>query len=328
MKSRTLVALALVLALAPAAFAKSDSLGLIPNDAVTVGVVRLADMRTSPLSGILFQHTDRIAGHGDADLFLTEAGLQPAKDVDVLVVSTVPRTNLGSDANILVAVDGRFNVDRITAALTSRGAVKKNGYYILPDSKEGEDHRQGVVAFPDGHLALMGTEEAVTGALASYAAGGTQFFASSGLGRELSRIDPKATAWALVDVARVQRLSNAPRVPAHGESSALSGALKNMSTVALWATDTGDSLKLAGLGVGNDPETLQLVEDAIRGALAAVRLAAQDKQPDLVPVLRKFEVTHTSNTVAITGAIPAETLKTYVAKQKAMHAAHEGNTSK
>ena len=39
----------LALALAPAAFAKNDAMSLIPNDAVSVGVVRLADMRSSPL---------------------------------------------------------------------------------------------------------------------------------------------------------------------------------------------------------------------------------------------------------------------------------------
>src|SRR5512140_2499220 len=119
MKTRALAALALTLALAPAAFAKSDALSLIPNDAVTVGVVRLADMRTSPLSSMLFQQTDKVTTNGDAERFLTEAGLQPSKDVDVVVVATSPRTNLGAEANVLVAAEGRFNVDRITNALTA-----------------------------------------------------------------------------------------------------------------------------------------------------------------------------------------------------------------
>jgi hypothetical protein len=125
-----------------------------------------------------------------------------------------------------------------------------------------------------------------------------------------------------VDVARAQRLANAPRVPAHGESSGLSTALKNISTVALWATATGDALKLNGLGVGHDAETLGLVEDTLRGALAAVRLAVQDKSPDLVPVLRKFQVSRSNDTVSISGTIPAEVLKTLIAKQRAAHASH------
>jgi hypothetical protein len=321
MKPRLFLAVALALALAPAAFARPDSLALIPNDAVTVGVVRLADMRNSPLSSMLFQQTDKITANGEADRFLAEAGLLPSKDIDVLVVSTVPRSNLSGDANVLIAADGRFDLARIEAALTSRGAVKKNGYFVLPD-KESKSTRSGALAIPDSHLALIGTEEAVAAALANYAAGGTTFLSASGLGREAARIDAKATAWALVDIARAQRLTNAPRVPAHGESSALSSALKHISTVALWATDTGDTLKLNGLGVGHDAETLGLVEDTLRGALAAVRLAVQDKSPDLVPVLRKFEVSRSNDTVSISGSIPAEVLKTLIAKQRAAHASH------
>ena len=54
---------------------------------------------------------------------------------------------------------------------------------------------------------------------------------------------------------------------------------------------------------------------AIRGALAAMRLAVQDKSPELVGVLRKFDVSRTADTVAITGSLPAQTLKDFVAKQ-------------
>jgi hypothetical protein len=321
MKNRTLIALAIAFALTPAVFAKNGALSLIPNDAVTVGVVHLADMRTSSLSSMLFQHTDDVTAHGDAAVFLSDAGLEPSKDVDLVVVTTSPRSNLGAEASLLVAAEGRFNVDRLTTALVSRGAVKKNGYFVLPDSKN-EGDRKGVVAFPDSHLALIGSEDAVTAALANYAGAGTTFLTASGLGREVARIDPKATAWAIIDVARASRIANAPHVPTRESSAALGNALKSMSTIALWATDTGDSLKLNGLGVGHDAETLQLVEDTVRGALAAMRLAVQDKSPDLVNVLRKFEVTHSTDTVAISGTIPAETLKTLMAKKHQAHATH------
>lgn len=318
MKPRTLAVLALALVLAPAAFAKNGALSLIPNDAVTVGVVKLAEMRSSPLSGMLFQHTDDVTTHGDAEKFLTDAGLQPSKDVDMVVVATSPRTNLGTDADVLIAAEGRFNVDALTKALISRGAVRKNGYFLMPQSNDSDNHK-GAAAFPDSGLALVGTEGAVAQALANYTGNGTTFFTASGLGREFSRIDPKATAWAMIDVARASRLANAPRVHS-GQGEALGNALKSMSTIALWATDTGDALKLNGLGVGHDAETLQLVEDTVRGALAAMRLAVQDKQPDLVNVLRKFEVTHSADSVSISGSIPAETIKTLMAKKHQSHA--------
>jgi hypothetical protein len=319
---RQFVALAiLALALAPAAFAKTDAMSLIPNDSVSVGVVRLVDMRSSPLSAALFAQTAHITNDGDSAKFLSESGLQPTKDVDVVVFATSPRTNLGSEADFLIAADGRFNVDRLTSALVARGAVKKSSahgtYFLMPEKDAGNGHR-GVVAFPDSSLALIGSEAAVIEALASRAAGGTTFATTSGLGRDMVRVDPHATAFVLVDVPRAQRITGAPKLGgSSAQSQALGTALKNVSTVAIWATDTGDSLKLSALGLSTDAETLGLVEDTLRGALSAMRLAVQDKSPEMVSLLRKFTVTRTDNSVSISGSVPAETFKTWVAKSQA-----------
>ncbi|MEA2235942.1 MAG: hypothetical protein QOC81_666 [Thermoanaerobaculia bacterium] len=311
----------LALALAPAAFAKNDAMSLIPNDSVSVGVVRLNDMRSSPLSAAIFAQTAHISSDGDAQKFLSEAGLQPTKDVDVVVFATSPKTNLGSEADFLIAADGRFNVERLTSALVARGAVKKtspNGAYFSMPQKSG-DHNRGVVAFPDSHLALIGSEGAVLEALASRASGGTSFATASGLGRDMARVDPRATAFVLVDVPRAQRITGAPKMGSGAQSQAIGAALKNVSTVAIWATDTGDSLKLNAIGLSSDAETLGLVEDTLRGALSAMRLAVQEKSPELVSVLRKFSVSRTDNSVSISGSVSAETFRTWVAKAQQSH---------
>jgi len=257
MKRQFVAAAILALALAPAAFAKNDAMSLIPNDSVSVGVVRLNDMRSSPLSAALFAQTAQMTNDDDAMKFLREAGFQPTKDIDVVVFATSPRTNLGSEADFLIAADGRFNVERLTSALVSRGAVKKSSahgvYYAMPE-KSSKDH-QGVVAFPDAHLALIGSEAAVIEALGSRAAGGTSFLTASGLGRDMVHVDPHATAFVLVDVPRAQRITGAPKMSGHStQSQALGSALKNVSTVAIWATDNGDSLKLSALGLSTDAE--------------------------------------------------------------------------
>jgi len=319
MKRQFLAVAILALALAPAAFAKNDAMSLIPNDSVSVGVVRLADMRSSPLSAALFAQTAHISNDDDAVAFLRDAGLQPTKDVDVVVFATSPRTNLGSEADFLIAADGRFNVDRLTSALVSRGAVKKgsaHGTYFVMPQKSGDSHK-GVVAFPDAHLALIGSEGAVLEALASRATGGTTFATTTGLGRDMGRIDAHATAFVLVDVPRAQRITGAPKMGTGSQSQAIGAALKNVSTVAIWATDTGDSLKLSAIGLSSDSETLGLVEDTLRGALSAMRLAVQEQSPELVSVLRKFTVSRTDSSVSISGSVPAETFKTWVAKSQA-----------
>jgi hypothetical protein len=312
---KSILAAALVALAVPAAFAKNDALSLVPNDAVSVGVVRLADLRTSPLGSTLFKETDKISTDGDAEKFLRDAGLKPTQDVDVVVVATTPRSTLGSEAEVLVALDGRFDVARLTTALTSRGAVKKGDYYVLPEEHVQRDNQKGAVAFPDAHLALIGSETAVARALTARAAGGTTWPRASALGRDMARIDPHATAWVVVDVQRAKRIVGAPKMSTSSpQGQAINSALKSVSTVALWATDSGDSLKLGAFGLSSDTETLGLLEDTLRGALSAMRLAVQDKEPQLVGVLRKFTVARTNDSVTITGSVPAETFKNWAAK--------------
>jgi hypothetical protein len=318
MKKLFLCAAVLALAAAPMALASGGAMSLVPNDAVSVGVVKLAEMRSSPLSGALFQQTAHATMDADAEAFLRDAGLQPTKDVDVVVFSTSPRTSLGNEADVLIAVDGRFNVERLGAALVSRGAVKKGGYFVLPEKHESG--KQPVVSFPDAHLALIGSEESVTEALASRAKGGTSFFTASGLGRDLVRVDPKATAWVLIDVARAQRIVGAPKMKTDSApGAAISSALKSVSTVALWATDTGDAIKLGAFGLAHDTETLELLEDTLRGALSAMRLAVQDKSPELVSTLRRFSVSRSDDSVTVSGSVPAETFREWASK----HSHHE-----
>ena len=310
----TLTAAVAVLALAPETFAATrGALSLIPANATSVGMVRLSDARNSPISRMLFTQTDKVSTDGDAAKFLRDAGLQPSKDIDVVVIASTPQGSLSDETSVLVAAEGRFDVERLSSAILSRGATLKSTatgtYYLFPE-KESTSNR-GAVAFISPTLAVAGSERAVAQALGDNAAGGTNFSEAGGLAREMSRIDPHATAWALVDVARASRMKGAPHVPAqrNGSDQVIASALKSVSTVALSAIDTGDSLKLTATGVSQDDDTRQLLEDTLRGMLSAWRLAVQDKSPQLVSVLRKFTVTNSANAVTISGTLSADNLK-------------------
>lgn len=319
---RTFAVLMAIAALALPVMAKDDALSLVPANAVTVGMVKLSDMRTSPLSGFLFLHMDKMSADGEAAKFLADAGLQPTRDVDTLVVATTPRSTLGSDADVLVVAEGRFQPERLTNALVSRGAVKKGSYIVFPESKdedrEGRDEN-GAVAFLSPSLAVAGNERSVAAAIEARANGGTGFRSRGALGLDLGRVDAKATAWALVDVTRAARLTKGGDInTGKGQSGeALQAAIKTLQTVAVWATDTGDALELGAIGLSSDTETLQLLEDTVRGALSAMRLAVKDKQPELVSVLRRFEINRKSDSITVEGSIPAASLKQMMAKKMA-----------
>ncbi len=311
---RTVVALVAVAALALPAMAKDDALSLVPANAVTVGMVKLADMRTSPLSSLLFEHTDKMSTDGEAAKFLADTGLSPTKDVDTLVIATAPRTNLGTEADVLVLAEGRFNAEKLTAALIERGAIRKGAYLVLPE-EEGE---KPAISFSSS-LVMAGTERAVAAALEARANGGTGFRTRGALGPDLARLDQNATAWALVDVTRAARLTKSGTIHTGKGSSgdALQAALKTVSTLGVWAKDKGDALELGAFGLSSDDETLQLLEDTIRGGLSALRLAVREKAPDMVTVVRRFEVSRNKDAVLVEGSIPAAQLREMMAKKRA-----------
>lgn len=315
---RLFAAAAAVLALSLPAAAADEALSLVPANAVSVGMIRLSDMRTSPLSSLLFEHTDKMSSDGEAEKFLSDAGLSITKDVDVLVVATSPRTALGSESDVVVLAEGRFHVERLTNALVSRGAVRKGALLLLPQNDDDHADRTGAISFASPSLVIGGTETAVTAALEARRSGGTGFLTRGGLGLDFARVDRGATAWALIDVTRAARLAKKGSVhTGHNASGdALQSALRSVSTIAVWATDKGDSLALGATGLSSDAETLELLEDTIRGGLSALRLAAKEKAPDMVSVLRRFEVARSTDAVTIEGSIPAAQLKQMMAKKK------------
>jgi len=328
LSSAAALALASALALPAAARGGSDdALSLVPADAASVGVIHVGDLRSSPLAARLFSDTDKLTVDGDAQHFLDEARLNPKEDVDTVVAAGSPKGAGGSDGWGLVLFEGRFDPAHLSAALVERGATKKStaagDYLLLPDKgANASRHEQGAIAFASTHLVIAGSESAVVAALAQRSAGGTAFRSGAGLGRHLSRIDSGASAWALVDVSRLPQKDAAVRhAQAHGNgadaAATLVTSMKSVSLLALQATAKGDALKLNATGLVSDDETAGLMEDALRGVLAAWRLAAQEKSPDTVSVLRKFTVSRDKDTVSISGTLPGATVRALAEKKRA-----------
>lgn len=317
-RTSLVAALGLVVALPLAAGRPvEDALALVPADSASVGVIRLADLRSNPLSARLFQETDRLTIDGDAARFLDEARLAPREDVDVIVVAGSPKSAEKS-ATALVIFEGRFDPSRLGPAIATRGAIEKSGpqgiYYLLADKGQAAEagRSKGAVAFVSDHMILAGDESAVLRAMAQRVAGGTGFTSGTGIGRHLSLVDSGASAWALVDMTKMPKVSAKVNVEVNGNP--LAGVMKSMSVVAVQATVKGDALKLAAQGLSADEETLELLEDSIKGIFAAWRLAIQEKSPEMVSVIRKFKVERDATSVSVSGTLPGAAVRAMAEK--------------
>jgi hypothetical protein len=312
-----IIALAAVVA-APAALAASnDALSLIPVDAATVAYVKVSDLRTSPLTARVFSEADKAAGDGEAARFMAEAGLRPREDVDAALIALTPAAG---KSRILVIFEGRFDPARLSAAVAGRGAEAVSSqfgtYYVVRD----QDGDRGGVAFASSRIVIAGHEAAVTQALQAQATRGTDFRTRSLLSRELAKVDPRATAWLLMDVQRSQVLRVEPEWP-HAGGEAVGAAMKKVSFLNVWARESGNAVQISATATSDDAETRALLEDALRGLLATWRLSVHEKAPELIPLIRRFRVDRDRSGVNISGTITAEMLQKLQAQHKGKAAA-------
>lgn len=316
-------ALALLLA-APALAVRrtEDPLALVPGDAATVAVIHWNELRASPFGAQVLDRMDGVSTDGDASRFLRETGLSPRDDIDTVVLATAKHPGSSDDA--LVVFEGRFDVARIASALTSRGATLQKGtsgeFYRLP-AEHGD--RGGAVALVNPRLVVAGSEAAVSAALGRRESGGSGgLMSGQGLGRQLSRVDRDASAWALVDLTRYSVTQSREMhvdvgVEGDGEPSrAIVGAMKSMSLLALQARVHGDAIDVSATGLSADAENRALLQDSLRGLLAMWRLAVQEKSPEMVSVIRGFRVDSDAEGVSINGTLPGSLLRSLAAHRQ------------
>ena len=293
-----------------------DPLALVPADAATVAVMKWSELRQTPLGARVFRDLDHISGDDDAARFLEETGLTPREDIDTIIVAMTPGTK-GSQDSGMVIFEGRFDPARIAKALDSRKATLRTSpageYWLLKESGD----EPGAVAIVNRGLIVCGNEATVVATLARRESGGDGGLTSGqGIGKHLSRIDRDASAWALVDVTRfpgARREDSGEGDP----SRALFSAMKSVSMVALEATVKSDGVAFAATGLTSDAESRDLLEDALRGMLAMWRLAMQEKSPELVSVIRRFQIDNDSDGVSIRGMLPSGFLESLAAKRQA-----------
>ena len=94
-----------------------------------------------------------------------------------------------------------------------------------------------------------------------------------------------------------------------------------VSTFTFQMTVKGDSIRLSGAGYWDDAETRELLEDALRGILAALRIANEDK-PEVVSAIRKFKVASDRNAVTIAGTLDGATIRMLAEKKAQAEKAH------
>jgi hypothetical protein len=322
MKRLVLVSVLLTLAASIAMAAPpttADLLRLVPEGAQAIVAIDSAALRTHPaVQTWLARQRAWAATDEKLKRFLDDAGLDPVRDVDLLVLAA-----LGSDRETtgVALLVGRYDPTALGAALTARGAssfaLAGVPAFRLPDS--GHHGSQAVLAQRSPELVIVGDEAAVTAAYAAPHAVSPLIAGDIAAGN----LDLHAPFWMVAAVpagARRQAGDSADQV--HGEGSdSVRGMLLASGTVqkVIAQAYLGDSLRFVVAAVADTAENAGLLRDAAKGALAAMRLHLQESAPDLVEVLRNIDLRADGTVVSGKGSIPLALLEKLAAHHKAGH---------
>jgi hypothetical protein len=300
-----------------AAPAVPELLGMLPADASTVVGVDFAALRAHPRAQAwLLEHQAPWSGVDDeVGNFLADAGFDPTLDVDYMLVAV---TGQERGATALAVFAGRYDPASLAAALAKRGgervALGDTAAFRFRDG--GGATGEAVLVLPSEDLVLVGSEAMIVSATSATPA-------ANALVREAvaaGQLDLHAPFWMVVRVPERVR-AEMGKVEAHAtepEAQAMEGVMRASAAVSRAAmyAQLDERLELRAFAVATTPENAELLRDAIKGALAAMRLQAQEREPRLVEVLRQVVVQVDGASVSVSGGIPVQLLEEMASKVK------------
>ena len=243
-----------------------------------------------------------------------KTGLNPARDIDQIVIVGTPGAPKGSPG--LAMALGRFDLYKIGRTLETEGkATGQNVAGVSVYAFKDKEGKEGTVAlaFLDENALLFGPRTQVEAAVSSRARGETPLKKNTVLMGLVEKVRPGFTFWMVGDQSLLAGMPTS--VPAPGASA-------DGATVSLPAlkslTVTGDldpQVSLSITGDAADELAAKNLADVVRGFVALMSLQAQQK-PELQRLASAVTVATEQNRVLVSARVPYELLDALRPKAK------------
>jgi hypothetical protein len=274
-----------------------------PVDAQVVVGMDTAALRAHPLVQSWLRAHQQSWANVDSDgrEFLREAGLDPVRDVDAMVLSVRERT---PSPRWLVFFAGRYDPVSLAAALAKRGAEGVRDGDTTVYRIHAENGRGDAVLHLSQDVVTIGDSQSVHDSLAG------RFKGSSLLGEEVAarHVDTGSEFWMVAVIPDAARTAASGTAGTNGDRERestpgvilASTAVKRITAQA----NISENLVFRVWAVIDTAENAGLIRDTVKGALAAMRLRAQDRSPQLVDALRRIDVSVEGSEVETSGSLP------------------------
>jgi hypothetical protein len=285
----------------------SHPLALLPSSAEFVLSLDTFALRKSDLVSEMEKRFDSIPEAAENyRRFVQETGIDPRQDTDRVLMS-LRQADAGFDSGFLIVAEGRFGASRLVDTAAEKGGTivtTEDGTRLW--TSRGADGGNGSVhalAQPGPDMILFGHESEVRRALDILARRAAPEVKSAKLKDLIAGVDRRAPAWAILNSsALASKLSQ--EIGRSGADWDPGSAISKVDSVTLmgWVgKDVDVKLRVST----KDGETASLLADVVRGALAAGKLAAKDRDAELLKILQQTSILQEGTTLEMEASIPA-----------------------
>jgi hypothetical protein len=251
--------------------------------------------------------------------FETMTGLDPARDIDQIVVAGRGGSGKNTPQPLVIAT-GRFDLEKLGGTLAMAEEAEKRqleGTTLFTMTKQNDkgETESSTLALLDPGTLVFGPTPGVEAVVASRSRGETPLTQNTELIKLVEGVKPGSTFWVVGDSTILAGMPD--RIPTPGMGGSGSSVGLNLPPLRS-LTLTGDfdpELSMALTGVAVDEAAATKLADVVRGLVALMSLQAQQK-PELAQLASAFSVSTETNTVLINARIPYDLLEALQPKKK------------
>lgn len=247
-------------------------------------------------------------------------GLDPARDIDQIVVAGRGRTGKAQPTPLVMAM-GRFNLEKLGWSLekVEQGTTSQlEGATLFTMEQKGVSSSLAIL---DTSTLLFGPTAKVQDVVKSRSRGETPLRQNEQLLALVEGVKPGSTFWMVGDQTLLASMPKGIPGPAMGGGGGASMNLPPLQSLTLTG-DLDPQLSLALTGVAADEASATKLADVLRGLVALMSLQAQQK-PELQQLASAFSISTEATRVLVNARIPYELLEALQPKQKAAPAESE-----
>ena len=296
--------------------AEMHALSLLPASADLVVWADYFALRKSDLVAEMERRIDSIPEAAEHYReFVRETGLDPRQDTDQVLLSLRSATEAGGSGFLLIA-QGRFAGNRILETAAEKGGAlttPREGVriWISQEAARPEDPspEKTVVALAeiDGTTLLFGEESEVLRA-ADVAGGAKRPETKEPRFRDLlAGADRKAPVWAVLN-SRSLAAQISSEIARNNSEWKPGEAVASVDSIQL-ACWVGKDLDMKIQVGAKDAESAGLLGDLFRGAVAAGKLAAKDRDPELLSTLQELTIEEDGKGIEVRVRIPGSRIR-------------------